>query len=232
MDAVVDAHPRDREVAGAGALGPQRQVGVLAEGADGLVEAAHALEHGARVDGVAGLELGRGRVDVERVAGGAEAFAVARVGPRRALQDRGRARAGGAQRRGQPGLVGTAVVVGEGDGAGRRRAPAGVAHARGAAGAGREAQRAQAAGGGEWVVAQHGVGRRAGRVVDDHHLPLIGRRRLRGQRVEQHAQAARTLVRGHDDREQRPVAHRAPANVPAPTAAYRSANRAATPSQA
>ena len=87
------------------------------------------------------------------------------------------------------------------------------------------------AGGGEWVVAQHGVGRRAGRVVHDDDLPLVGRRRLRGQRVEQHAQAARTLVRGHDDREQRPVAHRAPANAPAPTAAYRSAYRAATPSQ-
>ena len=44
------------------------------------------------------------------------------------------------------------------------------------------------------VIAQHGLGGRAGRVMHDDDLPLVGRRRLRGQRVQQHAQAARALV--------------------------------------
>ena len=164
VDGVIGAHVGRGDQARAGGAGAQGEVGVLAGGdGQGVVEAAQLLEQGERVDDVAGLAPGVGRVDAlgQHVGGAEEQVALVGVGLGGALDDRAGRGPGGAHGVGHPVAGRAAVVVGEGHQRGARGAPARVALG-GGAGPGGEAHVAKDAGARERVVAQQRLGLVAG----------------------------------------------------------------------
>ena len=190
-------------------LRPPGQVGVLADVGERVgIEPFESFEQLPRVEDVGRLVVRAGLLDPERARVRAELAGLARIGQRAPLDHGARRGAGRRQQRLDPARGGNAVVVDERDQRRLRQRPAVVAGGRRSAGhfaahvAQREGRRLHLA----LALAPHQLGSAPHRaVVHDDHLEVADR--LLAQRVEQLAQPADAVARGHDDGDAR-GAHR------------------------